>query len=591
MFNKMKKIAFLACAALLTSVVLTGCKDKQAEPEAPQAASENVEEQGSNEVVKTQFAISLPNQVQKKGKMMPGTTVQLPDGSGDPQFQGMTGITLIPYAKQSAIAAGDKRIGKNINLTAGIASDALIAASNSKVFTDVAIPLTTASFLFYAKSAAATGTKFDYGSLIANNLADDESEVDGAKAISFDLEVIENDPDALMLTSAEGGKLMDYLSHVAKATDGTKAWSTYTVSENQALHDLYASFISIHGLSSFEVARIMTDLYQSLMPVSSPIAQAIKDSITAGAKSVSAEGVVTLKDDQVNFPGKYKLPEGSIDIRWDSSSDKFIKGLYSNMANPSTFVYPAQLWYYGNSTVQTANSSRQTQYDGVKDWAAILATHTDGVAVSARTRAVAVVSPIQYAVARLDVQVRLASASMADNSNLVEGAATNVDCSGGFPVTAVLVGGQRSVIWNFTAMTTGTEYTIYDNVMTASGMKAEKNGDAYSAANSTLVLENGTDNVQIAVEMLNDKADFYGYGNQLIPKNSKFYVVAQLDADKATETGGHVFKQDYTTTAKLTMTNLRNAYNTIPDLRTQKMELGFSVDLTWQSGHVYTIEL
>jgi hypothetical protein len=40
----------------------------------------------------------------------------------------------------------------------------------------------------------------------------------------------------------------------------------------------------------------------------------------------------------------------------------------------------------------------------------------------------------------------------------------------------------------------------------------------------------------------------------------------------------------------LNLKNLRAAYNTIPDLRTPKLELGFSVDLTWQSGHEYTID-
>ena len=232
-----------------------------------------------------------------------------------------------------------------------------------------------------------------------------------------------------------------------------------------------------------------------------------------------------------------------------------------------------------NSAIKTSNQSRQTMYDNVNNWATILGAHTDGQAVNARTRAVAITDPIQYAVARLDVKVRLASASMVDNSDNVEGSGTNVTCTGGFPVTAVLVGGQQTVKYDFT-LQGGTEYTIYDKVMTNT-IVAEKDGDNYSAANSTLVLENGTSDVQIAVEMVNDKADFYGAGNQLIPKNSKFYVVARLTASAATE--------DYTTTAKLTLQNLRNAYNTIPDLRTPQMELGFSVDLQWQNGHEYTL--
>ena len=582
-------MTFIACAAamLASTCMFTACKKDKVSDELQQSTQEG---SYKGETVKTQFAISLPKQVKAGPNRMPGTTVQLLDAYDKPQFQGMTGITLIPYAKQlvapaehTPIASGDKRIGNNILLTEGVDKTDLGTNSNAKVFDDVSIPLSTASFLFYAKSSA-TGTKFETGSLVATNLSDNASQLED---LTFGLEVIESDPAALMLPEKEGGKLMAYLTSVANATDGVKAWSAYTNTDNEALKKLYDSFISIHGLSSFEVARIMTDLYKSLKPVSSPIATAIKTAISDGAKSVSGEGVVTLKDDQLEFPQKYNLPEGSIQTQWDADGKKFTTGIYTGMASPDKYVYPAQLWYYMNSAIQTSNQSRETMYNNTNNWATILGAHTDGQAVNTRTRAVAITDPIQYAVARLDVKVRLASASMVDNSDNVEGSGTNVTCTGGFPVTAVLVGGQQTVKYDFT-LQGGTELTIYDKVMTNT-IVAQKDGDNYSAVNSTLVLENGTSDVQIAVEMVNDKADFYGAGNQLIPLGSKFYVVARLTASAATETGGHVFKQDYTTTAKLTLQNLRNAYNTIPDLRTPQMELGFSVDLTWQNGHEYTL--
>jgi hypothetical protein len=109
--------------------------------------------------------------------------------------------------------------------------------------------------------------------------------------------------------------------------------------------------------------------------------------------------------------------------------------------------------------------------------------------------------------------------------------------------------------------------------------------------NHTLVLENGTSDVMIALELTNNTGvDFYGVEGKLIPKDGKFYVIAKLEAADATETAGHVFKQDYVTTAKLTLKDLKGAYNTIPDLRTPQLELGFSVNLQWESGHVYTFE-
>ena len=65
--------------------------------------------------------------------------------------------------------------------------------------------------------------------------------------------------------------------------------------------------------------------------------------------------------------------------------------------------------------------------------------------------------------------------------------------------------------------------------------------------------------------------------------------------------------QDYVTTANFTIKlgtsstvfdqdapneeGLGDAYNVIPDLRTPQMELGMSVDLKWEVGHEYDIEL
>jgi hypothetical protein len=329
------------------------------------------------------------------------------------------------------------------------------------------------------------------------------------------------------------------------------------------------------------------------MTASSPITNAIKNAINNPTYATvnTTTGEVTLAAGLLDFPQYYNLPEGSIDIKWNGTA--FVEGDYANMAKPNTFVYPAQLWYYVNSTIQTSNQSRKTMYDNTNDWSTILAAHTDAVAVNARTRAVAIKDPIQYAVARLDIAVRLLSEALADNSLAVEGAATNVNCAGGFPVTGILVGGQKDAIFDFTTagnvdVTGISAYTVYDNVIDPA-IVAKKDGDNYSDFVSTLVLENGTENVMVAVEMLNDKADFYGANNQLIPLNSKFYVVAELDATKATQTDGHVFKQDYTTTARLTLKDLTTAYNTIPDLRTPELELGFSVNLDWQTGHTYDI--
>ena len=184
----------------------------------------------------------------------------------------------------------------------------------------------------------------------------------------------------------------------------------------------------------------------------------------------------------------------------------------------------------------------------------------------------------------------MAANNLHDNSTAAD---SIVDCSAGFPVTAVLIGGQNHVGYDFKPAAAGG-YTIYDNVMDNANMKATT---SYSDLNYTLLLESVKDqDVRIAIEMVNTARDFYGYNGQLVPKNGKFYVVAELKHDNAgtgsiqAKMEGKVFKQDFTTIAKLNLKDLKKAYNTIPDLRTPQLEIGFAVDLTWQDGHVYEID-
>ena len=114
----------------------------------------------------------------------------------------------------------------------------------------------------------------------------------------------------------------------------------------------------------------------------------------------------------------------------------------------------------------------------------------------------------------------------------------------------------------------------------------------YSPMNSTLVLETPANTDEyIALEFTNtsDK-DFYGVDG-IVPVGGKFYLVGQLSAAEATQTGNKVFKQDYTTTVRVAIKDLKSAYVTIPDLKAAQLEIGLSVDLHWESGHTYDLEL
>lgn len=572
----MKKMTFFALAAVMfaSAVAFTGCKSED-------------EPAKKNEVAKTEFSIALPDQV-SGARRMPGATVQK---EGRSQFQGMTNITLVPFVHQRAITAADTRLGNNIELGDIAAASELGTNSNAKVYDNVSIPLTTASFLFYAQSKK-TGTNFEKGVLNQANLT-----AATPADFEFNLQPIVNNL-ATAHGDAKAEALLYYLNSIARASDGTKNWEDYLPADDAGMAAMFETFSKTHVLSSAGVERIVHDLYNSLVPLNSTLATKIKEAIAVSATIGSVDGdgnyPVTLNSALSGYPENINLPDGSIHVKYDATTTPkgfrfFSESEYEshNFAKLNLFTYPSSLWYYVNSKIKTSNQSQKAKYDNTNDWATILGYHTASRAVNSLTRAVAIEDQIQYGVARLDVQVKLDATVLEDNAADPK----NVTCSS-YPITGILVGGQKNVGFDFTPNGTNV-YTIFDNSMTSSTMAATA---SYSDFNSTLVLETeggteSTKDVIMAVEFTNASGvDFNGVDGCLIPAGSKFYVLARLAASAATETENKVFKQDYTTIVQLNLKNLKNAYNTIPDLRTPKLELGFSVNLEWQSGHTYVLD-
>lgn len=599
-------LAFFALTGLFT---FTSCSSSD-EPDEP-----NV---NPSETVKTSFSLSvgLP---QNKNNAKPTTRVSeaIAQAQTTPTFRGIDNITLIPFyvagSETSPVTSATTRLGSNITLP-GTNNNVFEAGNTNQVYANVNLPQGTSAFLFYGKaidgtvnnSISSDADRHTYGTL-SNNLSDTSNPSD----ISFSPVQVNN----LQTAPAKAQALADYLTSIAKTSitvDGTTVnWSDNNNGSNP-LYNEYQQFIKINAGSSNSVRIALQTLYNSINE--GEMANAIKASITAKA-TVDTNGNLTLNSDLAGYPDATndRIPDGVCVLNWDDANKQFnvsvdgtINGNVTN-TKPSDLVYPANLQYYANTGIKTSNQDQSTNYPSSTTWTDITAKYTDGTQVTPSTRAVALTNQIQYAVGRMDITVKEGADQLKDhNGDNVAGSTTSgSSTTSSFPISAIFVGGQRPVGFNFEPQTNSTQYTIYDNVVPTNWSAALSGTDATIA--HTLALETPADEVvRVAVELTNNSgSDFHGHDDQIIYKGAKFYLVAELNPattgtvtqPTGTTTLNQVIKQDYITKANLTIDaaggekGLGGAYNVLPDLRNPKLSLGMSVDLQWQSGLTFNVNM
>lgn len=216
-------------------------------------------------------------------------------------------------------------------------------------------------------------------------------------------------------------------------------------------------------------------------------------------------------------------------------------------------------------------------------------------------------------------------------------------------------GQNVEVNWQYLSTTDDVDkysFVTYDDVVeTTRGADASANyvKPGGTVKNYTLVLDNYINKntqleVPVALEFINRGVDFWGRDN-LIRTGATFYLLGKLKPyvntegyitraidwsiteDQVTGEGesayisrygyqippvygvgdeevgegtrgkskkiNRVFVQNFTTTAnfKIGANSLKNAYVTLPDLRSSQMSLGLSVDLSWEQGLEFNVEL
>lgn len=579
------------------------------------------------ENVKAQFTISIPMKSKSNSTRMSQATVQYAEDVTT--FRGINQIKIFPSAVLPTEFNTSSLLGTNISLqwvlvptyTSAVSNyiptSTLVNNNNSIVYKDVHLQIGTRTFLFYGKAIGKSANEsmesyttpdyFKYGHLIVTGLDGNPTNVSN---FNFNLKEIATATNSNTKRSA----ICTYLKSIADAeTENSEKWSTTT---NVGYSQLYNSFIGMHAGSSTNLQVAVKDLYFALKDDNNALPQAICTAInnTDYVTIDTDAGTLTFKDNIAGYPNTSdNLPDGAARLSFNPATDVFSyvesgnNFTEMNVNALTSYVYPANLYYWGKSGVLTSKSSQAEHYTSTMTWdnnssTGIFPHYTDDNAIQSETRSVLLTEPIQYGVGRLDISV-CKGASVTQFPDNGTGVNAHLVTPSDIKLTGVLIGGQKNVGWDFTPVD-GTEYVIYDNIL-ESQKPSEGDFDGLTLSTGltdyiahTLVLEtpgkvgDTEESVNVALEFVNNGADFIG-ADGIVATGTKFYLVGALDVSKVEvterdKTDGKVFKQDYKTLAQFTILNLKKAQNTIPDLRNPNVELGLSVNLTWEEGIIFS---
>lgn len=560
---------------------------------------------GETKAVKTQFALNIP-------RSNGGTRMSDVNTQANKNFLGMQDIRMYSF---NAVPAA----GSTSTATFALANiEGITATASSKIYSDVSVPVGTTHFLFYAHAPQGTtdADKFAKGVLTFTAPATDATATNGISAVL----VAVKGTDATSETD-----LLKILNDVA----GVTGWAT--AADGTELNKLYTKYTSAKAGSANSIRLTLQSLYNNLGGIVTganvahqTIAKAIRTKIAESFTATTAtDGYVTLAykatGDVSKYPNNINLPDGAVQLSFDATN-KFTYAATSSLTgienlDASKVCFPASIYYFQSSNLAaTAKELETNQWPTTTtNWTAATAPWlkdasnlADGwtASVQPTTRSIAMRQNINYGVANLATTVKCGAASLPDNDKFTvtdpsEFPGTVAVPTEGFTVTGLLIGGQPTKVgFDFQpASDDAFDYTIYDNNLTNI---VAKNGAA-STPNYTIVLPNDKgrgvadqSKVNVAIELTNNSGVAFRGADGIIPAGGKFYLVGQLEPKADALTGvanPAVFMSDYMTTMNLTIKSLKNAYNTIPDLRSTKLQLGLSVDLVWKTGIQFDVNI
>lgn len=583
MYRKANHILLTALTALLAACVESGAPDDS-------YADVNVA---------VDLALAVSPTTNRTVTRMAGDVVK---GNG-----ALEDLLVIPFTVKGKIGLNDMPKAFSLN---GVSTDTYTdkdgGASRFYYYKNCSFMAGTTSVLAYAQAKRInTGGKVYNGSIVSTGL-----ETMTPANISFALEsfVADNTAPAGAVTIVEALNELANVVRADRSADISSTNPTWSTTTNSSLQSLFKTFTWRDGSGTYtplpgSSANIVKHLCEmktrlinlSLEGTSAALRDALVEAIGSEATgSTAATGILATVAD-ANYPRSLGLPDGAAALRWvvDNVGGGAFKvetqtTTLSSINNLSRYAYPPALMFYGNSEIYTSNEEvTESDYEGATTWSAVLDKYEyPRGTVSANTKAVAVIEPLQYAVGRLDFTLQKTETTLKDGhgtdidvGKTVEGNREET-C---FPLTGVVVGNQHTLGFDFVPPPQQTDlYTkfAYDSQVPTGASRIYLNATAKSATVSTLSLQTYDDEeVYIALEFENQSGvSFQGIDGVVYP-GTRFYLVGSINPTGVGtgDAAGRVFTQDYTTKVSLKVASLAKAYNVLPDLLSARLEVGVMV--------------
>lgn len=571
MRNKEQKwlLGALACALALP---FTGCSNDD-EP-IPGGG-------GNGEKYNTEFTVAFT----KNGASTRATDTEV--GNGD--FQGMTNIRLLAFTGADGTS---HKVLSNSTLNSENTLGDIPAASGNNAFVqkyNISLNEATVSFLFYGESAYSGGV----GALTPSYTT---GQADGT---TFSLTELADNSDVSAMTN--------YIQSVVLAVE-----TNMKTGDDAVKTQLTNFFAACTSPGLYQVAYMMAQLYlaENLYTETTGLA-AVKNAIVASGGSPVFTGLDASKTSIseimacVNTANENYLGEGYpkggkvLTISNFASDDNDVSVTIAEAAtNATTYYQPTSLWYYANTYPVAYNNEAANNWGSISSIFVNLNTQP--------TSAIALYDQIQYAVGQLDLTVKVKDEITGNDDD----AGTQPPAGDNFttPISAediqlmgVIVNNQKEVGWEFQPSTTGDNSThaAYDQSGITNPSEDASSGTSDKTMKMLALPTKAGGEVEIVLEMKNNSDNaFKGVNGGIIPAKATFYVLAKLNPnDGRLVEGGTavdnpaVFMSDYLTTVTLNLNSLKSAYQTVPDLSASNLEFALSVDLSWEQGYSFDVDI